>query len=106
MMIPLRQGADLGYTSRMPTHTTDIFELQALLPSPYYCLGCAERVCGAISKVSGVMNSRCTPEEGELEITYDPAVVTGGELAERIRALALEVTGAVGHAMYRLTGLD
>lgn len=96
----------LGYTSGMPTHMTDIFELQALLPSPYYCLGCAERVCGAITKVPGVIASTCTPAEGELSVTYDPAVVTGGELSERIRALALEISGGVGHAMYRLTGLD
>jgi len=90
----------------MTTHTTDIFELQALLPSPFYCLGCAERVCGAISKVPGVLSSTCVPEAGELTITYDSEVVSGGELSDRIRSLALEITGGVGHAMYRLSGLD
>ncbi len=96
----------LGYTGRMAILATDTFELQALLPAPFYCVGCADRVCSRIAKVQGVVNSRCVAEEGELEVTYDASIVTAGELAGLIRALALEVSGAVGHAVYRLSGLD
>ncbi len=90
----------------MPPTATETFQLQALLPAPYYCVGCASRVCDAVRTVAGVTESVCAAEEGALAVTYDPLAITAGELAARVQELALAVTGAVGHAVYRLTGLD
>lgn len=105
-MILLLAGASLGYTSGMTPTARETFQLQALLPAPYYCLGCASRVCDAVRGVAGVTEAHCAAEEGALDVTYDPLAIDAEELAARVRELALSVTGAVGHAVFRLTGLD
>lgn len=83
-----------------------IFDLPALLPGDYYCGGCAERVCGAVVEIDGVVSASCDLEEGVLTIEYLPRTVGLGDLEARVRRLALEETNSVGHAAYRLTGLD
>ncbi|PKQ37152.1 MAG: hypothetical protein CVT59_08810 [Actinobacteria bacterium HGW-Actinobacteria-1] len=105
-MILLLAGASLGYTSGMTPTASETFQLQALLPAPYYCLGCASRVCDAVRSIAGVTEALCAAEEGALDITYDPLALSAEQLAARVRELALSITGAVGHAVFRLTGLD
>ncbi|PKQ20652.1 MAG: hypothetical protein CVT66_03560 [Actinobacteria bacterium HGW-Actinobacteria-6] len=90
----------------MPPTESETFQLLALLPAPYYCAGCAERVCAQASGIGGVIEATCMAEEGSLAVTFDPLAISSERLGERVRELALEVTGAVGHAVYRLTGLD
>ncbi len=90
----------------MPHTASETFQLQALLPAPYYCVGCASRVCDAVRSVAGVTEAVCAADEGALDVTYDPLALSAEELAERVRELALSITGAVGHAVYRLSGLD
>lgn len=90
----------------MTPTASETFQLQALLPAPYYCVGCASRVCDAVRGIAGVTDAVCAAEEGALAVTYDPLAIDAGELAVRVRDLALSVTGAVGHAVFRLTGLD
>lgn len=77
-----------------------------LLPGPYYCLECAGRLCAAISREPGVVESACDKELGTLEVAYDPSKLDEEALAERVRVLGLEILGAVEHATYRVTGLD
>lgn len=84
----------------------ETFQMQALLPAPYYCVGCAGRVCDRVGAIGGVIEATCMPEAGALEVTYDPLAISAEELAARVQELALLVTGAVGHAVYRLSGLD
>lgn len=90
----------------MSERTTHVFDLQALLPGPYYCLECAGRLCAAISREPGVVESGCDKELGTLEVAYDPGAISESALTERVRLLGLEILGAVEHATYRVTGLD
>lgn len=83
-----------------------VFNLPDLLPGPYYCLECAGRLCAAISRETGVLESGCDKVLGTLEVAYDPSKLDEEALAGRVRLLALEILGAVEHATYRVTGLD
>lgn len=85
---------------------THEFDLVAMVPGPRYCTGCAERVCARTAELDGVEHSTCDPEAGMLTVTYLPGEVSVHVLEEQIRRLALEETDSVGHAAYRLTGLD
>ncbi|MDZ4654360.1 MAG: hypothetical protein U1F44_00555 [Coriobacteriia bacterium] len=82
------------------------FDLAALLPAAYYCLDCAERLCAASREVEGIISSACDKQSGILTVSYDPAAIDAQTLEREIVRLGLEVVGAVGHACYRLTGLD
>lgn len=86
--------------------TTRSFDLTRLLPGPRYCAGCAQRVCEVLSREPGVLEARCDPEEGALTVTYDRRRLASGSAEEMVRRLALDEAGAVGHAVYRLEGLD
>lgn len=89
--------------SELVTHT---FDLTKLLSGPYYCSGCAARVCGQAEEVSGVASARCDLEAGGLTVTYDPSSIKRAELQALIERLALEASDRVSHAAYRVTGLD
>ena len=82
------------------------FELQALLREPYLCAECASRLCTEASRLPGVLESSCDEETAGLEVTYDPRVVSSADLGRAMERLAVEVTGGVEHATYRITGLD
>jgi len=86
--------------------TTRSFDLTRVLPGPRYCPGCGERVCDRLSREPGVLEARCDPEEGVLTLTYDQKRLASGSPEEMVRRLALDEAGAVGHAVYRLRGLD
>lgn len=82
------------------------FELRGLLSGQYYCIGCAGRVCDAITLVDGVTDASCDLDVGVLSVTFEPHVIPLHELEALVVRLALEEGGRVGHAAYRLTGLD
>lgn len=86
--------------------TTRSFDLTRLLPGPRYCAGCAGRVCRGLDGVPGVLETRCDLEGGTLTVTYDPESLVEGPLEELVERLALDEAGVVGHAVYRLEGLD
>lgn len=86
--------------------TTERFDLTRMLPGPQHCVACAERVCAGVLELDGVADARCDAEAGELEVTYDPAVASRAQLRLAVERRALEESDSVGHAAYRLTGLD
>lgn len=83
-----------------------IFDLRSLLPGEYYCSGCAGRVCEAARAIEGVTDASCDLDEGVLTVLADAHALKGRDLEASITRIALEETGRVGHAAYRLTGLD
>jgi copper chaperone CopZ len=85
---------------------TQTFDLTKLLSGPYYCSGCAGRVCEGVTELRGAQSAECDLEGGTLTITYDPAEVSPAELEAALARLALEAEGRVAHAAYRITGLD
>ena len=86
--------------------STERFDLTAMLPGPKHCVACAERICASVRELEGVIDARCDSEAGELEVTYDPAVLPLDELHVTLERRALEEADAFGHAVYRLEGLD
>jgi hypothetical protein len=45
-------------------------------------------------------------EAGTLEVTHDPRSLAHRDLEAAMRRIAAEASDGVGHAAYRLTGLD
>lgn len=90
----------------MPEFLTRIFDLTKLLSGPYYCTGCAGRVCAAAESVEGVLSAVCDLEAGSLEVAYDPSTIAERDLQKVVERLALEAADRVAHAAYRVTGLD
>ena len=90
----------------MAESLTRTFDLAKLLSGPYYCTGCAGRVCEGVEAFPGVSSTRCDLEAGTLEVSYDPAEVNVRELERVVEHLALEAADRVAHAAYRVTGLD
>ncbi len=86
-------------------HTHD-YDLATMLPGPRYCSSCGERVCVAIAEVDGVLEATCDSELGALTVVRDPKRLSHADLDELVHRIALEATGSVAHAAYRLTGLD
>lgn len=86
--------------------TTSTFDLPGLLSGEYYCAECAERVCARVSRLPGVVGSTCDVEAGALVVEFDPELLPPAELAKGVQLAAEEVTHDVGHAAYRLEGLD
>lgn len=82
------------------------FDLRSLLPGEYYCSGCAGRVCEAARTIEGVIDASCDLDEGVLTVLADSRTLKTRDLEALITRVVLEETGRVGHAAYRLTGLD
>lgn len=85
---------------------TRTFEIETLLPGPYRCAECAQRLCARASRLPGVVASSCDETLGTLSVVFDTAVTRASDVASAVERLAAEVTGAVSHASYRVTGLD
>ena len=83
-----------------------IFDLRSLLPGEYYCSGCAGRVCEAFRAIEGVADAACDLDEGVLTVIVGTRALPARELEAHITRIVLEETGRVGHATYRLAGLD
>lgn len=81
-------------------------DLRSLLPGPFFCAECAERLCSAVSREPGVTDVSCDLERGTLDVHYDASLMPEALLADRLRALAAAAAGSAGHAAYRLSGLD
>ncbi|MHB8762276.1 MAG: heavy-metal-associated domain-containing protein [Coriobacteriia bacterium] len=85
------------------THT---FDLTKLLQGPYYCSGCAARVCERITAHRGVSASQCDLDGGTLSVTFDPSEIGLRDLESLVQHAALEAEDRVSHSAYRVTGLD
>lgn len=90
----------------MPGLLTQTFDLTKLLSGPYYCSGCATRVCEGAESAPGVTSAECDLEAGTLSVTYEPSAISQRDLEAFIERLALEAADRVAHATYRVTGLD
>lgn len=86
-------------------HTHE-YDLTNLLPSPRYCVSCAERICSALAAIDGVVHVACDVESGALTVTREGAALSAREIDAAVRRIIAEEIGAVAHAAYRLTGLD
>jgi len=81
-------------------------DLRTLLPGPFFCADCAERLCAAVRREPGITGVSCDLERATLEVDYTAAVVQEAVLAERLRMLAASAARSAGHAAFRLSGLD
>ncbi len=56
--------------------------------------------------VPGVMRVECDPSGGAVRIDYDDERISEGELAEDLDRFGYDLSSAVRHAAWRITGLD
>jgi Zn2+/Cd2+-exporting ATPase len=91
--------------SAMPSHDHTL-ELPVLMPSPAYCAECVRRLREAVDGLPGVEFTELEPGGGTLRVVHDTAVLPDADLEAAARSLGLEIAGAVGHAAFRVTGLD
>lgn len=89
----------------MGTHDHTL-ELPVVVPSPVYCVDCVRRLKDAVDGLAGVEFTEVDPGAGTLRVIHDTEVLSDAELETTVRSLGLEVAGAVGHAAYKVTGLD
>ncbi len=90
----------------MPDTDKRTFDLKKLLPGTYFCQGCAERVCAGVGQLAGVREATCDLDAGVLDVSYEPNTLSARQLESAVQRIVLEETDRVGHATYRLTGLD
>jgi Cd2+/Zn2+-exporting ATPase len=90
----------------MTEHVTREFDLSGLLATPYYCLGCAGRLCGRLEGIEGVEGTDCDIAGGSVRVTFDPHRVSEDAIERALIELAREASESVSHAVYTLTGLD
>ncbi len=88
------------------TRTSATFEIPASPETSVRCLGCAQRVCEALQDVPGVMRVDCDPTGGAVRIDYDDERISEGELTEDLDRFGYDLSTAVRHAAWRITGLD
>jgi hypothetical protein len=94
------------YTAFMSESRRLTSDLRNLLPGPFFCAECAERLCSAAAREPGVTDVSCNLERGTLDVHYDARLMPEALLADRLRALAAAASERAGHAAYRLSGLD
>lgn len=85
---------------------TSKFHIPMVLSSPVKCAECANRLCSGVVDLPGVLSADCSPRTSEMTVTFDTSAIAVEELERRVLDLGLDVTGAVEHATYRVTGLD
>lgn len=90
----------------VPRQAEERFDLREMLPGERYCASCATRVCGSVRQLTGVLDAECDVESAELVLSYDPQTIRPTELRRVVHRVALEEADAVGHAVYRVEGLD
>ncbi len=88
------------------TRTSATFEIPANPETSVRCLGCAQRVCEALQDVPGVMRVDCDPTGGGVRIDYDDDRITERELTDDLDRFGYDLSTAVRHAAWRITGLD
>lgn len=89
-----------------PRQAEERFDLREMLPGERYCASCATRVCGSVRQLTGVLDAECDVESAELVVAHDPQAIPPAELRRVVHRVALEEADAVGHAVYRVEGLD
>lgn len=90
----------------MTGQSVERFDLAAMLGGPRHCAACAGRVCAAVRELEGVVDAQCDAPAGELEVVFDPAILSPADLRAAVERRVREESDAVGHAVYRLEGLD
>lgn len=90
----------------MAEQVTREFSLAALQSTPYYCGGCAGRVCEQLDSTDGVDAIECDAGAGSVRVTFDPARISASAIEQELLALTRNASDEIGHASYALTGLD
>lgn len=70
------------------------------------CERCAERACDSLQGVPGVERVECDSASESVRVHFDPARVSEADLSALLAAYGLELSEAVRHAAWRITGLD
>jgi len=70
------------------------------------CERCGERACDSLAGVPGVLRTECDAAGQSVRVDFDPARVSEADLEAMLAGFGLELAASVGHAAWRITGLD
>ena len=80
--------------------------LSLLVPQPAQCAACATRLRASVAELPGVSFVEVDPKAATLTVRHDTQLLSEDELEREAERLGFEIASAVGHATYKLTGLD
>ena len=86
--------------------TVDRLELPVTIPSPEHCSACVERLIEAVDELPGVGSVSIDPVTSTLRATVESGVASEGSIQAAVEQAGYEVAAAVGHATWRVSGLD
>jgi Zn2+/Cd2+-exporting ATPase len=87
----------------MHPHT---LKLPVVMPSQVYCVECVRKLREAVDGLGGVTYTDVDPGGGVLTVMHDTDIISDDQLETTVRSLGLEIAGIVGHAAFKVTGLD
>lgn len=81
-------------------------EIPVTIPSPEHCSICTARLRDAVDEMPGVGSVTIDPALSLLSVTVEEGGPARDELSSQVQALGFSISQAVGHASWRLSGLD
>jgi copper chaperone CopZ len=90
----------------MSSRVSAIFAIPAPGRDAVRCLECANRVCEALQDVPGVARVECGSTGSDVLVEFDPGRIGEAEIAHEMRQFGLELASELGHAAWRISGLD
>ncbi|MDA3936525.1 MAG: heavy metal translocating P-type ATPase [Actinomycetota bacterium] len=86
--------------------TDDVVRIPVNIPSPEHCSVCTSRLREAVDALPGVGSVDVDPALSLLTVSIDKGGPAADELAAQVERLGFDIAQSVGHASWRLTGLD
>lgn len=80
--------------------------IPVIMPSEVYCASCVDRLRAAVSALPGVESAEVDRRTGTITVVHDPEVLPEAAIEGRARQLGLDIGRGLGHAAWRVTGLD
>ncbi|MBI5232159.1 MAG: heavy-metal-associated domain-containing protein [Coriobacteriales bacterium] len=90
----------------MTERASATFTLQGPRSDRARCMACAERVCESLQQVPGVGKVECNPSAGAVVVEYDAERVSEADLIAEVEHFEMTLAESVGHASWRISGLD
>jgi len=88
------------------TGTLHEIEIPVAITSPGQCTACVLRLTQSVAALKGVSSVEIDPTGSRLHATIDETQITQADLQRAVEIAGFEVAESVGHAAWRVQGLD
>lgn len=87
--------------------STERLDIPLVIPAATpTCESCPERLRDAVTAIHGVASAEIDPTTSFLHVSYDATAVSKEQLVAETDRLGFEIGSAIGHASWRIGGLD